>query len=152
MASSPKIAKRAAKCLFRFEKKILHTKDEGERCEEMKTKTTKVLPKTAGEIINGGLYLQRVRCGKQNCKCARGETHSAYYFFTRRCGKLVKLYVRKSEVSAFSEMVNLASAERAQRRESARTSGALLKHLRESSREYEQMTKLYKEQYFNEQS
>ncbi len=118
----------------------------------MKTKTTKVLPKTAGEIINGGLYLQRVRCGKQNCKCARGETHSAYYFFTRRCGKLIKIYIRKADVKAFSELVNLASVERAQRRQSAQSSGALLKRLRESVREYELMTKLHKQNYKYEQN
>ncbi len=118
----------------------------------MKTKTAKMLPKTTSEIQNGGLYSQQVRCGKINCKCARGEFHSAFYFFTRRDGKLIKLYVRKLDVEAFSDIVNQASAERAQRRKSARASSALLKRLRESSREYEQMTKLYKEQYFNEQS
>ncbi len=118
----------------------------------MKTKTRKVLPKTTDEITNGGLYLQRVRCGKQNCKCARGEMHPAYYFFTRRNGKLVKFYVRKADVEAFSEMVNLASVERAQRRQSAQSSGALLKRLRESVREYELMTKLHKQNYKYEQN
>ncbi len=112
----------------------------------------KALPKTTDEIKNGGVYAQSVRCGKNNCKCARGETHSAYYFFTRRNGKLVKFYVRKGNVEAFAKMVNLASAVREQRRQSARTSGELLKRLRESSREYEQMTKLYKQNYNNEQS
>lgn len=116
----------------------------------MKTKTAKVLPKTTSEISNGGVYLQRVRCGKQNCKCARGETHSAYYFFTRRCGKLIKIYVRKADVEAFSELVNYASVERTQRLQSARSSGSLLKRLRESVREYELITKLYKQNYNNE--
>ena len=118
----------------------------------MKTKTAKVLPKTKSEIQNGGLYCQRVRCGKNNCKCARGELHIGFYFFTRRNGKLVKSYVRKSDVEAFSSVVNLATAERTQRRNSARTSGELLRRLRESSREYEQMTKLSKEQFNREQS
>lgn len=113
----------------------------------MKTKTAKVLPKTAEDIQNGGLYLQRVRCGKSNCKCARGETHSAYYFFTRRNGKLVKIYVRKADVEAFSELINLAMVERAQRRQSSQSSRALLKRLRESVREYELRTKLYRQNY-----
>lgn len=111
----------------------------------MKTKNAKVLPKTEGEIQNGGLYLQRVRCGKSNCKCGRGETHAAYYFFTRRGGKLIKTYVRKSEVETFAEIINRANAERAQRRESSHSSRQLLKRLRESIREYEQMAKLYKQ-------
>ena len=110
----------------------------------MKTKTRKMLPKTASEIQNGGVYLQRVRCGKPTCRCARGETHSAYYFFTRCNGKLVKVYVRKSEIEAFAKLVNLANAERGQRRQSSQSSSALLKCLRESVREYELMTKFYK--------
>ncbi len=110
----------------------------------MKTKTAKVLPKTADEIENGGLYSQRVRCGKRNCKCARGETHTAFYFFTRRNRKLVKTYIRKSEMKAFSEMVDLANVERTQKRMFMKESSELLKQLRESVREYEQMTKLYK--------
>ncbi len=113
----------------------------------MKTKTAKVLPKTAGEITNGGIYIQRVRCGKSNCKCARGATHTAFYFFARRNGKLIKFYVRKADVAAFSELVNLASVERAQRRQSSQSSGALLKRLRESIREFELMKKLYKQNY-----
>ncbi len=110
----------------------------------MQTKTRKMLPKTADEIENGGLYSQRVRCGKRNCKCARGETHTAFYFFTRRNRKLVKTYIRKSEMKAFSEMVDLANVERTQKRMFMKESSELLKQLRESVREYEQMTKLYK--------
>ena len=118
----------------------------------MKTKTAKMLPKTAGEIPNGGLYLQRVRCGKANCKCARGETHSAFYFFTRRNGKFVKIYIRKADVESFSEIVNQATAQRTHKRRSAKQSNELLKHLRESVREYEQITKLHKQNYNYEQS
>ncbi|MGI8493818.1 MAG: DUF6788 family protein [Pyrinomonadaceae bacterium] len=113
----------------------------------MKTIIGKMLPKTTTEIANGGLYLQRVRCGKLNCRCARGDAHSAYYFFTRRNGKLVKIYVRKADVKEFSELVNLASAERAERRQSAQSSNDLLRRLRLVSREYETMLKLYKENY-----
>ena len=96
----------------------------------MKTKTQKMLPKTTGEIQNGGLYSQRVRCGKSNCKCARGEHHTAFYFFTRRCGKLVKLYVRKAEVEAFSKIVEEASIQRRDRRQAVRVSIKLLSRLR----------------------
>ncbi len=113
----------------------------------MKTKIRKMLPKTASEIANGGLYLQRVRCGKANCKCASGDTHTAFYFFTRRNGKLIKTYIRKSEVEVFTEMVNLAKTERVQIRQSMQKSNSRLKRLRESVREYEQMTKLYKKNY-----
>ncbi len=103
----------------------------------MKTKTAKMLPKTANDIQNGGLYLQRVRCGKQNCKCARGETHSAYYFFTRRCGKLVKFYIRKADVNEFSRLARQAANERKQRRQTTKTDLDLLKQLRQILHERE---------------
>ncbi len=107
----------------------------------MKTKTVKVLPKTAAEIENGGLYSQRVRCGKANCKCARGETHTAFYFFTRRGGKLVKLYVRHTEVDAFSKIVKQAAFERRQNRQAVKTSTELLKQFRVSLWEKDSLIK-----------
>jgi hypothetical protein len=40
-----------------------------------------------------------VRCGKPNCKCARGELHGPYYYhFERLGGKLVKRYLKAAEV------------------------------------------------------
>ena len=94
-----------------------------------------MLPKTADEIPNGGLYLQRVRCGKQNCKCARDEFHTAFYFFTRRNGKLVKSYVRKAEFGEFSHLVDLAAAERFARRRTLKTNLDLLKKMRQQLRD-----------------
>ncbi len=49
-------------------------------------------------IPNGGIYIQQVRCGKNNCRCAKGAKHKAYYFFSRVNGKLRKQYVRKDQV------------------------------------------------------
>jgi hypothetical protein len=92
----------------------------------MKTKSVKVLPKTTDEIANGGVYIQRVRCGKANCKCARGETHTGYYFFTRRNGKLIKTYIRKADVDALTEIAKQASFNRAQKRLSAKESNKLM--------------------------
>lgn len=65
----------------------------------------KTLPKIGDLITNGGVYRQKVRCGKEPCKCSRGEPHFAYYFFTRRKGKLTKFYVRKADVDHFSNWV-----------------------------------------------
>ena len=78
----------------------------------METKSAKALPKTAGQIMNGGIYSQRVRCGKLNCRCSRGAFHTAFYFFMRRQGKLIKFYIRKSELIEFSSLVARATADR----------------------------------------
>lgn len=61
----------------------------------MKTKTQKVLPK----MMPGTVHTQFVRCGKSNCKCARGELHGAYYYhFVRVGGRLRKRYLKASEI------------------------------------------------------
>jgi hypothetical protein len=55
-----------------------------------------LLPKI--EALPGAVHLQRVKCGKVNCRCASGKPHEAYYRFWRERGKLCKAYVRKADV------------------------------------------------------
>ena len=113
--------------------------------DRAKTKTETLLPKTAIEIRNGGLYSQRVRCGKPNCKCAVGERHQGFYFFTRRGGKLTKRYVRKKEVEAFAMIVAQSAVERSKKRRSAKLSNKLLLEMRiELSRNEGHIKKLTK--------
>lgn len=104
---------------------------EGRESEAMKTKSAKVLPKTAQEITNGGVYRQRVRCGKANCKCANGgDHHTAFYFFTRRQGKLIKLYIPKAQVENFAGIVKQAAIDRRRRRQAVNASVELLAKFR----------------------
>jgi hypothetical protein len=47
----------------------------------------------------GTIHEQRVKCGKANCRCARGERHVAFYRFWRdEGGRLRKAYVPRSRV------------------------------------------------------
>ena len=63
----------------------------------MRTKQENPLPKTAP----GAVCAQMVRCGKKNCKCARGELHGPYFYhFERVDGVLVKRYVKAKDVAA----------------------------------------------------
>jgi hypothetical protein len=101
----------------------------------MQSKTKKMLPKTAAEIRNGGIYNQPRKCGKSNCKCANGYLHSAYYFFTRVNGKLIKIYIRKSEMKNISRLVIEATAQRTRLRYAKRNSVQLLRSLRQSLHE-----------------
>lgn len=110
------------------------------------TKNAKALPKTASQIDNGGLYLQRVRCGKPNCKCARGELHTAYYFFTRRRGKLTKTYVRKAEVEEFSRLVEEAADRRREKREQQQYMADLARRGRKLGRQCNAAIKRVKEE------
>ncbi len=101
----------------------------------MKTKTAKMLPQTAREISNGGIYVQSRKCGKKTCKCVRGEKHRGYFFFTRRNGKLTKTYIRKSKLSEFSCLVDLATEERREHRRTTKNDLDLLKQLRQVLRD-----------------
>jgi hypothetical protein len=64
---------------------------------ERKIKTGDLLPK----MLPGTVCAQMIRCGKPNCKCARGQLHGAYYYhFVRVGGRLTKRYLKPDEVEA----------------------------------------------------
>lgn len=59
----------------------------------VQTESVQTLPKA------GALCPQMVRCGKPECRCARGELHGPYYYiFWRERGRLRKRYVRMTDV------------------------------------------------------
>ena len=75
-------------------------------------KSAEMLPKILSLAARIG-SLQRVKCGKVNCKCARGELHDGYsYFFWRLGRRQLKWYVRREDAPA----VRAAIAERVRRR------------------------------------
>ncbi len=78
----------------------------------------KTLPKTAGELTNGGVYRQQVKCGKPNCRCrVPGESHVAFYFIARSGGRQYKRYLRQSDVDAMSRLVQTSRELRSTRRQ-----------------------------------
>src|SRR5271166_5872268 len=58
----------------------------------MKTKNAKPLDKTDilrlldSKLLPGALCVQYRRCGKPNCRCARGKLHGPYYYRAWRSG------------------------------------------------------------------
>jgi hypothetical protein len=65
------------------------------------------LPKILRYVRLGGtLQRQMVKCGKPNCKCARGELHEAFYLFYSRRGVQLKFYVRRDDVAKVRALVN----------------------------------------------
>src|SRR5687768_9771512 len=92
----------------------------------IKNKTENLLPK----ILRGTVHAQYVRCGKSNCKCARGELHGPYfYFFFRKSGKLRKHYLKSSEIEQIQTACN-------ERRNRQRERQAQLKYYQEVFRDY----------------
>jgi hypothetical protein len=53
------------------------------------------------KILPGYVRAERVKCGKSNCKCARGELHGLYYYhYTWADNKRMKTYVKPEDVEA----------------------------------------------------
>ncbi len=50
------------------------------------------------DLLNGHIQKRRVKCGKPNCKCARGESHTAFYHVWHIDGRRCQRYVRRSQV------------------------------------------------------
>ena len=98
-------------------------------------KSVEMLPKIlrlAG--ANGSLQVQRVRCGKVNCRCARGELHEGYhYFFSRVGGRQFKVYVRRVDVPAVRAVIQARAVRRAQWRSELNEARALLRRLMRSA-------------------
>ena len=73
------------------------------------------------EAIHGDLNVRMVRCGKANCKCAKGNLHGPYYVYRlRRFGKRHSKYVKKTDVLAVKLAVETGRAERKRARQELR--------------------------------
>ena len=67
----------------------------------MKTKNTNQVTKIAAltALHPGHVQRRRVRCGKPNCKCARGEFHTAYYHAWDADGVRYRRYLKRADVA-----------------------------------------------------
>jgi hypothetical protein len=54
---------------------------------------------SAIKMLPGFVSKVRVRCGKTNCRCARGDLHIAHYHVTYNCGLRLRKYVRRDKVA-----------------------------------------------------
>jgi hypothetical protein len=114
------------------------TKSKQERREN---KTQKTLPKI--QPLPGSLCAQKVRCGKANCKCAKGELHEGYYYhFFYAGGKLHKRYVKKADVLNVKKATEINRQQQRQIRrevqEAMQAFHLMRSHLRDLHSEYGQ--------------
>jgi hypothetical protein len=62
-----------------------------ERQNEIENSAIKMLP--------GFVTTLRIRCGKSNCRCSRGDRHTASYHVTYSCGIRSRKYVRRDRLA-----------------------------------------------------
>lgn len=53
---------------------------------------------SAIKMLPGFVATVRVRCGKPNCRCTRGDRHVAHYHVTYNAGLRFRKYVRRDQL------------------------------------------------------
>ena len=62
-------------------------------------------------IISGSLQNQRRRCGKEGCRCARGELHGPYLYLSMRVGRRTQMVYVPAELAGEVGQAVAANAE-----------------------------------------
>ncbi len=66
---------------------------------DSKTKSANPATKMS-DLLPGHVQMRRIKCGKPNCKCAKGELHIAYYHVWHEGGRRFQRYIKKSHLEA----------------------------------------------------
>jgi hypothetical protein len=99
----------------------LRQRDRGET--KTSNLTTKILP--------GSVERRRVKCGKSNCKCRRGEPHGFYYYHvTTDENTRTRRYIRHADVAEVMQACENHRQLQAQLRAGRQQYKALLSHAR----------------------
>jgi hypothetical protein len=65
-----------------------------------KTKKSNLAPKKIASMLSGQVERRFVKCGKQRCKCIKGELHGPYFYHRTWDGnRHQKSYIRLSDVA-----------------------------------------------------
>ena len=72
---------------------LISRADESDRKEKPSSRKQTVAEQT---LENKTYRLESIRCGKENCKCARGKLHGPYWYsYTRVKDKVTSQYIGK---------------------------------------------------------
>jgi hypothetical protein len=101
---------------------------------QMKIKSAEEYTKT----VSGSVQRQFKKCGKSNCRCARGELHGAYYYhFVRVGGKLIRRYLKAGEVEQTRQACLVRRSQTKAERINSNKAWQQLREIRESLRSVE---------------
>ncbi len=99
----------------------------------VKTKSTETLPQS----LSGAVCKQWKKCGKSNCRCAKGgQKHVQYCRFYRENGRLKQQYVKAKDL----ETVRAACAAHRQERQKRQAAKTEWQALFARLKQYERMT------------
>jgi hypothetical protein len=111
-------------------------RSESVRGGETQTKSAKPFPKIPPDgQLNGAVCASYARCGKPNCKCARGSLHGPYYHrYQWHDGRVIKEYIPLRQVEEVRAACARYRALQDQLREGRQHFKALLSNLRNTLR------------------
>ncbi len=69
---------------------------EDRRYLRAKSRSLRSQMRKLGPMVQGSVVLRRMKCGKHNCKCTRGQLHEALCVTYSEKGKTKTVYVDKS--------------------------------------------------------
>jgi hypothetical protein len=73
---------------------LIRRDEKSDRAEKPSSRTQAVAEQ---RLDNKTYRLESIRCGKENCKCARGKLHGPYWYsYTRVKNKVTSQYIGKS--------------------------------------------------------
>ena len=73
---------------------LIRAAEEADRAEKSSPRKQTVAEQTLG---NKTYRLEHVRCGKEKCKCSRGELHGPYWYsYTRVKDRIISQYIGRS--------------------------------------------------------
>ncbi len=103
----------------------------------MKTKKSNLQPKILSEMQPGYVRAEMVKCGKLNCKCARGKLHGPYFYHFTWCqGQRSKWYVKRADVAQIRAACQAYRDLQAELREGRRNYSLLLQQAKAILRLY----------------
>jgi hypothetical protein len=92
---------------------------------------------------NGSLEIRRVKCGRANCKCAKGELHGPYtYVRTYSGGERWRKYIKNSEKQAIHAAVSSYKQKRIEQCQARERNRDFVREIRQSNKEFRLMLQL----------
>jgi hypothetical protein len=99
------------------------------RKKKSKEKPTKI------ELLRGHIEVRYVKCGRANCKCAKGELHGPYHLLRwKSAGRKITRYVKKGEEQAVFATVSAYRRKKVEQRQQRDSYMELGREIRENNK------------------
>lgn len=124
---------------------MIEKKDTRKRNRLPRTGTEKKSERNPTKIepLRGHIEVRYVKCGRANCKCAKGELHGPYHLLRWKVGEQkITRYVKKREEQEVFAAVSAYKQEQAEQRQTRERNSQLVREIRQGNKEFRLMLQL----------